>query len=101
MFILKKKVYTGEISANMLCSVGVEYCIVGHSERRTIFNESNEDVNKKVKCLIENIKPILCVGETLEERNSGVFFDKIKTQIIDGLLDVNLEDIKKKHSSSL
>lgn len=91
-----KGAYTGEVSASMLCSVGVEYCIIGHSERRTIFGETNEDVNKKAKCLIENnIKPIMCVGETLDERNQGNHFEKIKGQITEGLKEISEEDIKK------
>jgi triosephosphate isomerase len=96
VYFEEKGAYTGEVSASMLCSVGVEYCIIGHSERRIIFGETNEDVNKKAKCLIENnIKPIMCVGETLDERNEGIHFEKIKVQITEGLKDISEEDIKK------
>ena len=64
--------YTGEISAKMLNEVGVNFCIVGHSERRQYFNESNEIVKQKAIRLIENnIIPIICVGETLEEKNNN------------------------------
>ncbi|MCX8075357.1 MAG: triose-phosphate isomerase [Clostridia bacterium] len=90
-----KGAYTGEISVDMLNALNVEYCIVGHSERRQYFNETNLDVNKKVKVLIEKgIKPILCVGETLEERNENKLFEKVELQIKEGLLDVSAEDVK-------
>lgn len=78
--------FTGEISAPMLKSVGCEFVIIGHSERRTIFGESDQVVNKKIKTAIKNgLKPIFCVGETLEEREKGVTFKVIETQITDGL----------------
>ena len=68
----EKGAFTGEISAEMLKSIGCTYVIVGHSERRTIFGESDEVINKKAKALLKHgIKPIICIGETLEERNSG------------------------------
>lgn len=64
--------YTGEVSAKMLKSINVEYVIIGHSERRQYFNETDETVNKKIKAAFANeLKPIVCVGETLEERESG------------------------------
>ena len=64
--------YTGEVSAKMLKSIGVEYVILGHSERRQYFNETDETVNKKLKKAFEvGLNPILCVGETLEEREAG------------------------------
>ena len=64
--------YTGEVSALMLKEVGVDYCILGHSERREYFNESDETVNKKLKAAFENgLKPIVCVGETLQQREEG------------------------------
>ena len=64
--------YTGEISAKMLKSINVDYVIIGHSERRQYFNETDETVNKKVKAAFENkLKPIVCVGETLEQRQEG------------------------------
>jgi len=68
----EKGAYTGEISAKMLKSIGVEYVIIGHSERRQYFNETDESVNKKIKTAFANdLKPIVCVGETLEEREQG------------------------------
>ena len=75
--------YTGEISANMLKEIGVDYCIIGHSERRQYFGETDETVNKKlIKAFEYNILPILCVGEKLEERDSGREYDVVKTQLI-------------------
>ena len=68
----EKGAYTGEISGKMLKSIGVEYVIIGHSERRQYFSETDETVNKKVKAAFENgLKPIVCVGETLEQREEG------------------------------
>tara|TARA_Y100001970_G_scaffold289711_1_gene420954 strand:- start:1164 stop:1907 length:744 start_codon:yes stop_codon:yes gene_type:complete len=68
----KSGAHTGEISVSMVKEIGIDYCIVGHSERRSIYNESNQIVNEKLKLLIENkIKPILCIGETLEQRESN------------------------------
>lgn len=81
--------YTGEVSAEMLLSVGAKYCIVGHSERRQYFKETSEEVNKKAKKLLEkDIKPIVCVGETLEQRNSNEMFNVIAKQIEESLKDI-------------
>jgi len=78
--------FTGEISAAMLKGVGCEYVILGHSERRTIFGESDQVVNKKLKTALKNgLKPIFCVGETLEEREKGITFKIIEAQIRNGL----------------
>ena len=77
----EKGAYTGEVSAKMLKSIGVEYVIIGHSERRSYFNETDESVNKKIKAAFENeLKPIVCVGETLEEREAGKSADIITNQ---------------------
>ena len=74
--------YTGEISAKMLNEVGVNFCIVGHSERRQYFNESNEIVKQKAIRLIENnIIPIICVGESLEEKNNNKAQNVLKNQL--------------------
>ena len=72
MHFEEKGAYTGEVSGKMLKSIGVEYVVIGHSERRQYFNETDETVNKKLKAAFANdLKPIVCVGETLEERESG------------------------------
>ena len=72
MHFEEKGAYTGEVSAQMLKSINVEYVIIGHSERRQYFNETDETVNKKIKAAFANgLKPIVCVGETLEEREAG------------------------------
>ena len=87
----EKGAYTGEISAQMLKSIGVEYVIIGHSERRQYFNETDETVNKKIKAAFENgLKPIVCVGETLEQRDEGTTIDIITNQTklaLEGLTD--------------
>lgn len=87
--------YTGEISASMLKSIGVDYCIIGHSERREYFNETNEILNKKVRQAITNsITPIFCVGENLNENESGNTKEVIRVQIEEGLKDLsNFENI--------
>ena len=91
-----KGAYTGEISGGMLKSIGVEYVIIGHSERRQYFNETDETVNQKVKAAFDNeLKPIVCVGETLEERESGKAFDIITNQTqkaLDGLTEKQVEN---------
>lgn len=88
--------FTGETSADMIKSVGCEYVIIGHSERRTIFNESDELINKKVKqALKHNLRPILCVGETLEEREKNITTEIIRKQLEIGLLDIAAEEMLK------
>ena len=73
--------FTGEVSGKMLRSIGVEYVIIGHSERRQYYNETDESVNLKIKAAFENeLKPIVCVGETLEEREAGIAEERITTQ---------------------
>ena len=74
--------YTGEISASMLYSIGVEYCLVGHSERRQYQNESDLLLKQKINVLLENkVIPIFCCGENLEKRESGDFYKVIQAQI--------------------
>jgi triosephosphate isomerase len=78
--------YTGEISAEMLRDLYVTFVILGHSERRQYFGETNEMVNKKILAAIEsNLKPIYCIGETLEEREAGQTLDVVRTQVREGL----------------
>ena len=86
--------YTGEISAKMLASMGVEFALIGHSERRKYFHESNEVLAEKVKMTLKNeISPIFCIGEVLEEREAKKHFDVIKTQLQDGLFHLSEEEI--------
>lgn len=83
--------YTGEISIPMLKEIGVKYVLVGHSERRHIFGENNEFLNKKlVATVAADIVPVYCVGETLEERESGKTFDVVKTQLVEGLKNLSV-----------
>jgi len=81
--------FTGEISPSMLNDVGCKYVILGHSERREFFCETNELINKKISIAIENdLIPIYCIGESLEERNNGTTNNKLKVQIKEGLKDI-------------
>lgn len=87
--------YTGEIAPNMLTEVGVKYVVIGHSERREYFAETDETVNKKVKKAIEHgITPIVCCGESLTQREQGVTIDFIRQQIKVAYLDVTAEQAK-------
>ena len=88
--------FTGEISVSMLEEIGVDFCIVGHSERRQYFGETDETVNKKLKKLFEGpIRPILCVGESLEERDADKAFDVVGSQIKADLEGIDAADVKK------
>ena len=88
--------FTGEISVSMLEEIGVDFCIVGHSERRQYFGETDETVNKKLKKLFEGpIRPILCVGESLEERDADKAFDVVGGQIKVDLEGIDAADVKK------
>ncbi len=93
MYYEKSGAFTGEISGPMIKDLGVTYVILGHSERRQYFKEDNELINKKVLSALEQeIKPILCVGETLEEREEGIEEKKVGSQIVAGLKNVNAEE---------
>lgn len=95
VFYEKSGAYTGEVSTEMLEDIGVEYVIIGHSERREILGESDEMINKKLLSILESsLKPILCVGETLEERESNEYKEKIHKQIFADLEGVSKERIK-------
>lgn len=88
--------YTGEVSVKMLEDIGVDYCIVGHSERRQYFAETNETVNLKLKKLLAgSIRPIMCCGESLEQRDAGVLFDFVKEQLEEGLAGISADDMKR------
>lgn len=85
--------YTGEIAASMVKSVGAEYVILGHSERRQYFGESNELLAEKTRAAIKaGLKPIFCIGETLEERNGNTHFDIIKRQLAEGVFELGVGD---------
>jgi len=87
--------YTGEISAAMLKSLDVQYCIVGHSERRKYFNETHQQLAEKVDLLLNNeIQPIFCCGEVLEEREAEKHFDVVKAQISDSLFHLNEDELR-------
>lgn len=92
----KSGAFTGEISADMLVEVGVEYVVLGHSERRQYFGETDETVNKRTKAaLAAGLKPIVCVGELLWEREANITEEVIARQIKLDLADVSADDIKK------
>ena len=96
MHFLDNGAYTGEVSADMLCELGVSYVIIGHSERREYFNETDETVNKKIiKALEKNLLPIVCVGETLEQRENNETLDLVKNQVVKALAGISLKDITK------
>jgi triosephosphate isomerase len=95
MAAAEKGAHTGEVSADMLMDVGVTYVILGHSERRHIYGEKDQLINAKLKlALAKGLKPILCVGETLEERERGIAFKVVEEQLKNGLQDVGREEIK-------
>ena len=86
--------FTGEVSSTLLKDVGCEYVIVGHSERRQYFGETNENVNRKAKAaLARGLKPIICVGELLEEREAGRTEAVIATQVASGIADLSTSDL--------
>ena len=95
MYFEEKGAYTGEISPNMLNDVGVKYVIIGHSERREYFAETNETVNKKVlKAFEHGITPIICCGESLTQREQGITIDWIRQQIKIAFLNVTADQAK-------
>lgn len=92
----KEGAFTGEISIPMLKEIGVEYCIVGHSERRQYFNETDETVNLKVKALLaENITPIICVGENLYQREHNYQDKLVAEQVANALEDITAEQVAR------
>ncbi len=94
MYFEDKGAYTGEISAEMLVDAGVKYVVLGHSERRDYFKEDDVLLNKKVKKALEaGLTPILCCGESLEQREMGVTLDWIRLQIKSDLVDVTAEQV--------
>ena len=94
MYFEEKGAYTGEISAEMLVDAGVKYVIIGHSERRDYFKEDDALLNKKVKKAFEaGLTPILCCGETLEQREMGITLDWIRMQIKSDLVGVSAQQV--------
>ena len=92
MYFEDKGAYTGETAPGMLVDAGVSYVILGHSERREYFSETNEDINKKVlKAFEYGLTPIMCVGESLDQREQGITMDFIRQQVKVGLLGVTAE----------
>ncbi len=88
-----KGAFTGEISIPMIKEIGCAYCIIGHSERRTLFGETNEGVNLKARALIEaGIVPIICVGESLSVRDEGVYLDFVTSQVRAAYAGIDAED---------
>ena len=95
MFWEDKGAFTGEISAEMLLDLGCKYVIIGHSERRQYFGETDQTVNKKVKqALKKGLLPIMCVGESLAEREAGKLNDIISRQVTGGLMDITAADMR-------
>ena len=96
LYFEDKGAYTGEISADMLLDAGCKYVIMGHSERREYFKETDADINKKVlKAIEKGLTPIMCCGESLEQREQGITLDWIRMQIKIGLQNVKAEDAEK------
>ena len=96
MYFEESGAYTGEISPAMLVDAGVKYVVLGHSERRDYFGETNEDVNKKVlKAFEHGITPIMCCGESLEQREQGVTMDFIRQQVKVGFQNVTADQAKE------
>ncbi len=90
----EKGAFTGEISPKMLKDIGVEYVIIGHSERREYYNETDESVNKKLKAAFQyGLKPILCVGETLSQREDGITKSFVTTQVEKALEGLSNEQV--------
>lgn len=88
--------YTGEISASMIASTGAEYVIIGHSERRLYFSESNSMLAQKLDSVLKNdLFPIFCIGETLEQRNDETYFDVIKEQISEASFHLDAANYSK------
>jgi len=96
IFWEEKGAFTGEVSPPMLKDAGCQYVTIGHSERRQYFGETNETVNKKIKAaLAHELTPIMCIGESLEEREKGNTMDKVGTQINSGLEGLGKDEIRR------
>lgn len=96
MHFEEKGAYTGEISPGMLEALGVDYVVIGHSERRQYFNETDGDINKKLKKAFKHsLTPILCVGESLEQRESGTTEEVIRAQVVKDLEGLSADEAKE------
>ncbi len=96
LFWEEEGAYTGQVAPRMLKDLGCRFCIIGHSERRTYFGETNDTVNKKVKAALKHdLTPIMCVGERLEERDSGRTFDVVRSHLEGGLKGLTKEEVLK------
>jgi triosephosphate isomerase len=93
LFYEEKGAFTGEVSPLMLKEIGCQYVIIGHSERRQFFGETDETVNRRIKAA-QGLKPIFCIGETLKEREEGKTFSVIERQVEGGLRDIGEEEVK-------
>lgn len=95
MHFAEEGAFTGEISAAMLKEIGVDYCIIGHSERRQYFCETDNTVNKKlIKAFSVGITPIMCVGESLEERDAERAFEIVEDQLVNGLKEIDAKNVE-------
>ncbi|MCP4024454.1 MAG: triose-phosphate isomerase [Desulfobacteraceae bacterium] len=95
LYFEKEGAYTGEVSADMIKAAGAEYAIIGHSERRQFFSETDESVSKKINAAVQTgLKPVMCIGETLEEREAKKTFLVLDKQVSDGLKGFGLDDLK-------
>jgi len=96
MFYKEEGAYTGEVSPKMLKDLHIEMVIIGHSERRQYFNESDKDVNLKIKAALKfGLTPVFCVGEDLKIREKGEAESQVKNQVLEGIKDLNSADIEK------
>jgi len=96
MYFEDSGAFTAEISAPMLISVGAKYVILGHSERRAIFGETDELINKKIKkAIVSGLTPIFCIGETLQQREGNITFDVIRSQVVEGLKGISEADVAR------
>ncbi len=96
MYFEEEGAFTGEVSPLMVKDAGCRYILIGHSERRHVFGESDEMINKKVKAALKHgLEPMFCIGELLEEREGGTTADVVRTQITEGLKDISAEEMKK------
>src|SRR3989304_3032373 len=92
----EKGAYTGEVSAEMLKSANVDAVLVGHSERRSYYHEDDKILNTKVKLALKNgLQPVFCVGELLEDRNSGNYFNTVKKQLEGGVFNLSADEFSK------